>query len=73
MMYKFERALKENLLDMSVVDARRFGHAVRAAMRVLEREAACYSLCKEDYYLDTMAFLEQMEARLMAKGEDNHE
>lgn len=66
MKYKFERTLEKNLLDMSVVDARRFAHAIHSALRLLEREAGCYGLQDEDYYLDTKTFLETMAERLSA-------
>lgn len=65
--YKFEERLGQNLMSMEVVDARRFARAVRDAVDNLEREAKCYGLSKEDFYLDTKAFLEQMAARLEAK------
>lgn len=65
--YKFERTLEKNLVDMSVIDARRFGAAVRSAMRELNGAAGCHKLYNEDYYLDTQAFLEQMASRLSAE------
>lgn len=66
--YKFERTLEKNLVDMSVIDARRFGAAVRSAMRELKRAAGCYKLQNEDYYLDTQSFLEQMSSCLSAES-----
>lgn len=64
MKYKFEEDLERNKMSMEVVDARRFGYAIRKAMQYLERDAKCYMLTKELYYLDTQAFLEQMAMRL---------
>lgn len=68
MKYKFEERLEQNLLSMDVVNARRFAHAVRDALHGLDLEARCYGLYKEDFYLDTKAFLEQMATRLEAKA-----
>lgn len=65
--YKFEERLEQNLLSMEVVDARRFGRAIREVMDDLEREARCYGLTEADFYLDTKAFLEQMATRLEAR------
>ena len=65
-MYKFEKDIERNMMSMDVVDARRFGVAVREAMRVLEREALCYKLTNEQYYLDTQIFLRKMAERLEA-------
>ena len=63
---KFETDLENNLMSMEVVDARRFGAAVREAMQSLEREAKCYKLTNKDYYLYTQAFLKRMAERLTA-------
>ncbi len=65
-MYDFEKDLANNEMSMKIVNARRFGAAVRKAMRFLEDEAHCYYLLREPYYQDTKAFLEQMAARLEA-------
>ena len=64
MEYDFEKSLKENKMDMSIVDARRFAVAIRDAIKVLDREAACYKLTNKAYYTDTKEFLEQQAARL---------
>ena len=68
--YKFERDLAKNELSMDVIDARRFGKAVKEAMDGLELEARCYCLLDEPYYRETMAFLEQMANRLTAKPKE---
>lgn len=64
MKYDFEKSLKENKMDISVVDARRFAVAIREAIKVLDREAACYKLTNKAYYLETKGFLEKQLARL---------
>ena len=69
MEYDFEKSLRENKMDTSIVDARRFAQAVRAALRDLEREARCYKLTDQDYYLETKAFLEKQLTRLEADNE----
>lgn len=66
MKYEFEKCLERNEMSVSVVDARRFGRAIRDAMRMLKLEASCYRLTKELYYLEVQAFLEQMAVRLEA-------
>lgn len=70
MKYKFENDLENNRISQEVVDARRFGKAVKEAIHGLELEARCYSLQEEPYVLETLAFLEQMEKRLTAKGKE---
>lgn len=67
MKYEFEKALERNEMTMSVVNARRFAKAVLEARNGLEWEAVYYGFEKEDYYLDTKEFLENMVARLEAK------
>ena len=66
MKYDFEKCLNENRMDISVVDARRFAHAVRAAIRELENCAACYKLTNKAYYIETKGYLEKQLARLEA-------
>ena len=66
-MYEFEKDLQNNELSIAVVNARRFGAAVRQAMHLLEREAGCYRLYNEQYYKDTQAILEEMATRLQAE------
>ena len=66
MKYKFEDDFENNPMSMDVVNARRFARAVQAAIDGLELEARCYNLYDDDYYKDTMAFLEQMLKRLKA-------
>lgn len=66
MKYKFETDLENNLMSIEVVDARRFAAAVRQAISLLEREAGCYRLHNERYYLDTQIFLTEMAERLEA-------
>lgn len=66
MEYDFEKHLKENKMDISVVNARRFAGAVREAIKVLDQSAACYKLTNKAYYIDTKEFLEQQAARLEA-------
>lgn len=73
MKYDFEQDLEQNLMSMQVIDARRFARAIRSAMRDLKREAGCYSLTKEPYYLDVQTFLEKMATRLEAKVYTEHE
>ena len=68
MKYQFEKSLGKTVLNMDVVNARRFARAVRAAMDGLELEARCYCLKDEDYYRDIMAYLGGMERRLTAKA-----
>lgn len=67
MKYKFENDLEKNQLSMDVIDARRFGKAIKEAIHGLELEARCYALQEEPYVLETMAFLKQMASRLTAK------
>lgn len=64
--YDFEEYIERNEMNIAVVDAQRFAHALRQAMRDLEYAAGGYSLKRKAYYLDTMHFLKQMEARLSA-------
>lgn len=71
MEYDFEKSLRENKMDISVVDARRFSVAIREAIKVLDREAACYKLTNKAYYLETKEFLEKQLARLEAIPEEN--
>lgn len=66
MKFDFEKDIERNMLSMSVINARRFGRAVRDALDGLELEARCYGLKNEDFYLTTMAYLERLEARLKA-------
>ena len=66
-MYRFEKDLLNNEMSVAVVNARRFGVAVRQAMDLLKREAGCYRLQNEPYYMDTQAILEEMATRLEAK------
>ncbi len=67
MEYDFEKYIKENKIDASVIDARRFAQAIREAIRVLDHSAACYKLTNKAYYLETKDFLEQQLARLERK------
>ena len=67
MKYDFENSLKENKIDMSVIDARRFAQAIKEALKGLEHSAACYKLTNKPYYVETKEFLEQQIARLEAK------
>lgn len=71
MEYDFEKSLRENKMNISVVDARRFSVAIREAIKVLDREAACYKLTNKAYYLETKEFLEKQLARLEAIPEEN--
>lgn len=70
MKYKFENDLEKNQLSIDVIDARRFGKAIKEAIHGLELEARCYSLQEEPYVLETMAFLEEMASRLTAKNKE---
>lgn len=70
MRYKFEEDLANNLLSIDVVDARRFGVAMRAVMRDLEQTAKYYNLTKEPYYRHVQAYLDRMAVRLEAKPID---
>ena len=70
-MYKFEKDLAKNEMSMAVVDARRFGAAIRKAARLLEQEAGAYKLTDEQYYLDTQAFLELMASRLRGEPKED--
>lgn len=70
-MYKFEADLAKNEMSIAVVDARRFAVGVRKAMEILRNTAGAYRLTNEPYYLDTQAFLEQMEARLSANPKED--
>ena len=69
--YKFERDLAKNEMSIDVIDARRFGKAVKEAMHGLSVEARCYGLMYEPYYRETMAFLELMANRLTAKPKED--
>lgn len=66
MQYDFEKDIENNELSMAVVNARRFGAAIRKAMATLEQDAGCYSLTREPYYADVQNFLGQMANRLEA-------
>ena len=70
-MYKFEQDLAKNEMSVAVVDARRFGKAVKEAIDGLALEARCYSLLDEPYYKETMDFLEQMANRLTANPKED--
>lgn len=70
--YQFEKYLKQGRLDQAVIDARRFGKAVRYALNEMEETARCYSLQKEDYYLDTKEFLEGLLKRLTAEPDNEN-
>lgn len=70
MKYQFERDWENGTMTMAVVDARRFGVSVRAAMRELERTAQCYGLTTELYYQHIQSYLDQMAARLETKLKD---
>lgn len=64
MKYRFEMDWESGTMTMAVVDARRFGVAVRDAMRDLERAAKCYNLTKEPYYQHIQTYLDRMATRL---------
>lgn len=66
MKYKFEEYIERNEMDISVIAARRFARAVREAIGDLEREARCYHLTNEPYYIEIQEFLQQKLARLEA-------
>ncbi len=66
MEYDFEKSIKENKMDISVIDARRFAQAIRESIKVLDHSAACYKLTNKAYYLETKEFLGQQAARLEA-------
>ena len=63
--YPFERDLAKGEVSVKVIDARRFGVAIRKAMELLRREAGCYRMTEEPYYKDVQAYLEQLAARLV--------
>lgn len=69
MEYDFEKRLRKDKMDMSVINARRFAQAIRTALKELEREARCYKLTEQDYYVETKAFLEKQLVRLEAGKE----
>ena len=71
MKYDFEKYLKENKLDISVIQARRFAVAVRKAIQEIDQAAGCYKLTNEPYYLETKTFLEEKLARLEAPMQNN--
>lgn len=69
--YPFEKDLAKGEMSVKVIDARRFGVAVRKAMELLRREAGCYRMTEEPYYKDVQAYLEQLAARLVDNPKEN--
>ena len=70
MEYDFEKYLRENKMDMSIIAARRFACALREAIRVLDLTAGGYSLTKKAYYIETKEFLEKQLARFPKEPSD---
>ena len=71
MEYDFEKFLREDKMELSVIDARRFAKAIRTALNSLKREGIVYNLIDKTYYIETIEFLEQQLARLEA-GNTQH-
>lgn len=69
-MYKFEKDIAQNMMSIEVVDARRFALSIRGAMEYLRVDAGCYRLTDEQYYKDTMRYLDRMASRLEAKFQE---
>ncbi len=73
MEYDFEKCLKENKLDISIIQARRFAVAVQRAIEEIDHAAGCYRLFKKPYYLETKTFLEEKLTRLEAPMQNNED